>query len=409
MLVVPALALAVLAAACGTAPPPLDPLAERYIRLALQLAQHDPSLVEGWTGPDSFKPGPRRPVAELAAELDALIGMIADHRDDGLAAAESFRLRYLAGQVRALRFTADRLLGRTTTIDEQLREEFGLAATPFDPGEAERVRADLDRALPGTGSLAERLSSLRTRTTVPRDRKQAVMELAVQACRVPIAPLLDLPAGESVTVLFRSNLAWDAYARYDWRHHTAIEVNDDGSLDIGRALHLACHEGYAGHHAQFLLIDRVLGTRGWPELRLTPGFGPHLLLAEGAAEVGADLAFSPSQRAALYREQLFPAAGLPDGDVEPVVLVGDLLPRLLPVVTDVARQYLDATITQEQAVARLTTEALIPNARGTLAFIERRRARALVYGEGRGVIAARLPARTLSALRGLFPFRAALE
>lgn len=235
------------------------------------------------------------------------------------------------------------------------------------------------------------------------------MAIAVKACREPVAPLIDLPPGENVTVLFRTNSGWDAYARYDWAHHTSIDVSDDGALDVSRALHLACHEGYAGHHAQFLLTDRLIGNRQWPELRLIPAFGPHLLFAEGAAEAGATLAFTPAQRAALYRDQLFPAAGIDTADVDALVHIDDLLPQLLPVVTDVARQYLDTTITQVQAIDRLTNEAMIPNAVGTLAFIERRRARALVYGEGRLALEARMPERTLIALRDLFPFRAALE
>jgi hypothetical protein len=349
------------------------------------------------------------PVAGLAAEVDSLAKLIAERGNDVASSEESSRLRYLTGQVRALGFSADRLLGRTTGIDAQLREEFGIEAAPFDPVAAERVRADIDRAVPGAGPLSDRLAALRIRTTVPRDRRQAVMENAVKACREPMAPLFDLPHDERVTVRFRNNLGWDAYAHYDWNHHTSIDINDEGSVDIGRALRLACHEGYAGHHTQFLLIDRVIGARGWPELRLTPGFGPHLLFAEGSAEAGADLAFSPEQREALYRERLFPAAGLDTADVDALVRIDDLLPKLLPIVTDVARQYLDTKNTQEQAIDRLTHEALIANAAGTLAFIERRRARALVYGEGRYVIDTRLSPRTLTTLRDLFPFRAALQ
>jgi hypothetical protein len=409
MLAVHAIAIAALAAACRAAPPTLDELGERYVRVALQLAQHDPSLVEAWTGPESLKPGPRVPVAGLSTEVDTLAALIAERGAAVSSSEESSRLRYLSGQVRALRFSADRLLGRSTSIDDQLREEFGIAVTPFDRTATEHVIGELERALPGTGPLSDRLSALRTRTTVPRDRRQAVMEIAVKACREPIAPLIELPADERVTMMFRSNMGWDAYAHYDWNHHTALDISDEGALDIGRALRLACHEGYAGHHTQFLLINRVISTREWPELRLTPGFGPHLLLAEGSAEVGADLAFSPAQRAALYRDRLVPAAGIDTHDVELLVRVDDLLPRLLPVVTDVARQYLDTKITEEQAIDRLTHEAMIANAAGTLAFIERRRARALVYGEGRRVIDAQLPARTLAALRDLFPFRAALQ
>ena len=402
-------ALVVLVAACRTSPPTVDTLAERYVRVALQLAQHDPSLVEAWTGSESLKPGPRVPVAELSTELDALAGLIAARGSDISASDEYARVHYLSGQVRALRFSADRLLGRSTTIDEQLSEEFGLTVTPLDTAAAGVVRAELDRVLPGVGPISDRLSALRTRTTVPSDRRQAVMEIAVKACREPTAPLIDLPADERVTVVFRNGTGWDAFAHYDWQHHTSIAISDEGPLDVARALHLACHEGYAGHHAQFLLIDRLFGTRHWPELRLTPAFGRHLLFAEGAAEVGADLALSPAQRATLYRDRLFPAAGIDNRDVDVLVRVDGLLPKLLPVVTDVARQYLDTRITREQAIDRLTNEAMIPNAVGTLAFLERQRARALVYGEGRLAVEAAMPARTLAALRDLFPFRAALQ
>ena len=111
------------------------------------------------------------------------------------------------------------------------------------------------------------------------------------------------------------------------------------------------------------------------------------MLLEGAAEVGADLALTASQRERFYRDQLFPAAGLKPDRVD--TLVQRRRPPasdLLPVVTDVARQYLDGSLTQERAIERLANDALVANPQGTLAFIERRRARALVYGEGRRVV-----------------------
>ena len=79
------------------------------------------------------------------------------------------------------------------------------------------------------------------------------------------------------------------------------------SLDVSRAFRLACHEGYPGHHVQHLLIDRVYDERQWPELLLTPGFGPHLFFLEGAAEVGADLALTrAAARSALSRSAASP-------------------------------------------------------------------------------------------------------
>ena len=45
-----------LLAGCAAPPPAmtLDTVAEGYVRVALQLAQHDPILVEVWRGPESW-------------------------------------------------------------------------------------------------------------------------------------------------------------------------------------------------------------------------------------------------------------------------------------------------------------------------------------------------------------------
>jgi len=116
-----------------------------------------------------------------------------------------------------------------------------------------------------------------------------------------------------------------------------------------------------------------------------------------------------SRRAALYRERLFPAASLDPKNIDRLVRLEELLPALLPVVTEVGRQYLESRITQEQAIERLSSDALISNPRGTLSFIERRRARALVYGEGRRVIYSMMPARSLDGLRDLFDSVSAVQ
>jgi hypothetical protein len=266
----------------------------------------------------------------------------------------------------------------------------------------------LNRVIPGDQPLAARLDRFRRDTIIPIDRRAAVMEQALARCHSVVVPGVALPQDQRVRLTFRSGLPWDAYARYLGEHHTEIEIND-GPLDVSRAFRLACHEGYPGHHAQHLLIDRLFEERRWPELQLTPGFGPHLLMVEGAAEVAADVVLTREQRVLLYRDGLFPAAGLSVRPVDTLVQIEDLLVALLPVVTDVARQYLDGTITQERAVERLGSEALLANPRGTLAFIERRRARALVYGEGRRVVYGLMKTRDLSGLYAAFQRAAALQ
>lgn len=235
------------------------------------------------------------------------------------------------------------------------------------------------------------------------------MRLALAACRDATSRVLRLPPNESISVAFKPGLEWDGYARYAGHDHSDIEINGDAPLDISRALRLACHEGYPGHHLQHLLIDRLFTEHRWPELQLTPGFGRHLLLAEGAAEAGADVAMTPAARQSLYRDELLPAAGVDPSLAATLIAAEDALVDLLPVVTDAAKQYLAGAITQERAIERLRDEALVANPAATLAFIERRRARALVYGEGRRLVFAMMPTRDLEGLRAAFQAPAALQ
>lgn len=389
----------------------LDAVAESYVRTALQLAQHDPSLVEDWRGPESWRPGARLPIAALQPEIERLMHDLERAAMDVGSAQEYARVHYLTGQVRALRFAAERLAGRSTSVDEQAREEFGVNFSPLDAGAVARAQARLNALLPGDRPLHERVATLRRNTIVPADRREEMVRTTGTACMQAVGAVAGHLMHEGVHVTFRNDLQWDAFARYNGssdNRQTTIEIRD-GPLDVTRAMRLACHEGFGGHHTQHVRIDELAVKRGWLELQLTPGFGPHLLMTEGAAEVAADLTLTRQERETLLRDQLLPLAGLDTTLAATIVDVDAQLIELLPVVTDVARRYLDGTLTRERAVARLADEALLTNPEGTLTFIERRRARALVYGEGRRAVYAAMKTKDLAGLFAAFKTVAAVQ
>ena len=374
---------AIATAACSPVAVNVDSIADRYVRAALQLAQHDPALVEDWRGPDRFRPGPRGPVAEVAREIESLQDAIEMAASDISSSQEYARVHYLMAQLGGLRFAAERQLGRATSIDEQAREEFGVTFPPLDQAAVERARSALNEALPGFGGLKERVLAFRKQTLIPTADRQQVLTEALQSCRAATIAVVPLPRDEAVSFVLGAPVLFDAFARYRGDHRTEIELSA-GPLDTARAHRLACHEGYPGHHVQHVLIDRLFAERQWPELQLTPAFGPHLLYLEGAAEVGADLALTPSR-------------------------IDVLLQELQPVITDVARAYLDAGLSQDRALDRLANEALVSDPAGMLALIEQRRARALVYVEGRRLIYERLKTKSLGGLYDAFASVAAVQ
>ncbi len=279
-------------------------LAERYVRLTQALALHQPSLVEAWLGPAPTSPaGPRRPVAALRAETTALLADVSMTkaatdaasnstvgRKAGAASQETTRLRYLEGQVRALDAAAARLLGESSTFAVQAARTFGYAAPSRDAAALDRLRADLAALLPGAGTLAERHAAFRRAAAVPADRVDAVFAAAVDWCRRAAAGHLPLPAGETLTTRAEDTTGWAAFSRPTGPRASELWVARRGGADAAHLLQLAAHEGTPGHHAQHVLASAALVEgRGWPERALHPGFGPHRLVAEGAAEAGAAL------------------------------------------------------------------------------------------------------------------------
>ncbi|MDH4065157.1 MAG: hypothetical protein OEW19_12215 [Acidobacteriota bacterium] len=340
-------------------------------------------------------------MADLKAALGALSADVS-RAAAGASGQDRDRAAHLTRQVDALLLVARRLLGESPSFDEEARLGLGLAPVPLDAAAIERARTALDREVPGQGPLADRVAGFRRRFAVPDDAREAVMRAALDQCRAATREALPLPDSESIAVAFVDGLPWDAYARYLGAHRTRIDINGSEPLDLARALRLACHEGYAGHHAQYIwLDDEVIGRRRWTEFALVPGFGPDLLVSEGTAEAGAALAMPAARRLAVYREHLAPVAGLETTDLDRLVRVEELLAAIEPIIGDIAREYLDNHINTAGAVRRLADEALVVDAESFVTFIERRRTRLLAYAEGRRRALARGDGSGLASLRSL--------
>jgi hypothetical protein len=395
-------------AACGPAPgrPDLDAVASRYLELTEGLAKHEPSLIDHWLiEREPVSRGGRQPVAMLRGAVDALA---ADADAAALEAAgiDRARAEWLAGQAGALQLATRRLLGESVPFDAEARLAFAITPRRADLFLADRARETLARELPGAGSLASRLAAFRARFEAQPDTREALMRAAVAACREVAGAALPLPPDDAIELAFVDGLPWDAHARYLGGHRTRIDIQDRQPLDLTRALRLACHEGAPGHHAQHIwAADDLVGRLGWKERALIAGFGPALLMAEGAAEAGADLAMPAERRLQVYRERLAPAAKLSEvqaADLTRLIRVEEAQAALEPLIGDIARDYLDNRLNATQAAERLDREVLMPGAEAFVFFIERRRTRILAYTEGRRLALERLGGDGLPALKTLF-------
>ncbi len=93
---------------------------------------------------------------------------------------------------------------------------------------------------------------------------------AIKACDRTVKHVT-LPANERFTVEDVTNKSWSGYNWYQGDFRSLIQVNTDLPIYIDRAIDLACHEGYPGHHVDNALLEKhLVRDRGWTESRSIP-------------------------------------------------------------------------------------------------------------------------------------------
>ncbi len=371
--------------------PDMDQIAERYVRLVLEVGQHDDGFVDAYYGPESFRPsGQRRP-------LDALLGDAATLVADAEAAAPDqsadeltrLRQRYLVHQLQAVPTRIRMLQGERFGFDDESRLLYDAVAPHNTEGSFKAVLDELETLLPGDGLLIERYDRFRSTFVIPRSRLDRVFTLAIDECRRRTAGHFALPDGESFTVEYVKDKSWSAYNWYKGGFRSVIQVNTDLPITIDRAVDLACHEGYPGHHVYNALLEKhLVRDKRWIEFSVYPLFSPQSLIAEGTANYGIQVAFPGETRVSWEQAVLFPAAGLDPSTAERFYAVQSRIERLSYAGNEAARRYLNGEITREQAAAWLQQYAMMPKDRADqrTRFFDQYRSYVINYNLGKDLV-----------------------
>ena len=388
-----ALALAVAGAACtsGSASVAsqsvMDDVAESYVRLVLALGEHDADYVDAYYGPQEWRDqvtAEQLGLPTIAARADALIDRLGAFDPPGQE-LERLRYTYLTTQLGSLTARVDMLGGRTMTFDEESRALYD-AVAPTNPGEYYlSILEELDNLLPPGGSISERFGWFQSGYVIPPDRLDAVFTRAIEECRERTLRQVELPDGENFVLEYVTDQSWSGYNWYQGEYQSLIQVNVDFPSSIDRAVDLACHEGYPGHHTYNALLEQnLVNDRGWPEFSVYALFSPQSLIAEGSANFGIEMAFPGDERLAFERDVLFPLAGLDPATAESYYRVQKLMARMNYAGNEAARLYIDGDVDADGAVAWLVRYAMYSpgGARQRLRFIDQYRSYVINYNLG---------------------------
>lgn len=369
----------------------MNDAAEQYVRLVLALGEHDAGDVDAYYGPAAWREQVRAAKPSLASIRSGALALRADlaATADPAEEIERLRLDYLRRQTEALIARVEMLDGKRLTFDEESRALYGAVAPAHSEEYFRELNAAIDEEVPGAGTLAERVERFRSGFVIPRERLDAVFSAAIAVCRAKTAGHIALPPGESFTVGYVNGKSWSGYNWYQGNFASVIEVNTDLPIFIDRAIDLACHEGYPGHHVYNALLEKTLvRDRGWVEFSVYALFSAQSLVAEGSANYGIEVAFPAGERVELERETLFPLAGLDPSRAAHYYRVYELISRTGYAGNEAARRYLDGAFTADEAVEWLTTYALMEPARARqrLRFFEQYRSYVINYNLGKDLV-----------------------
>lgn len=272
---------------------------ERYIELGLRLGRHVDGFVDAYYGPPALAARvaaePVRPPGHLAADAARLVADLdAGVGSDGDAGLDAGRRRWARAQVAGLHMSARKLAGEDVGYLDEVEACYGVRPGRVDEATFAQAHAQLDEVLPGSGPLRERYIAWREAHAVPRELLEQAIRSLADDLRARTGDLFGLPEGEHVEWVFETGKPWSGFNYYEGDLRSRVAINLDLPVLSLTLAHLVAHEAYPGHHTEHSRKEvGLVRRRKWLEETIFLVGTPQCVVAEGLADLAAEVAFGP--------------------------------------------------------------------------------------------------------------------
>ncbi|HKI78265.1 MAG TPA: hypothetical protein VKA26_06965 [Ignavibacteriaceae bacterium] len=372
----------------------MNKIAENYTKLVLRVGQFDPDYIDAYYGPAEWRPtvSEKDSITELNQldiETDSLLSNMESLGNYEVDEMQTLRFKFLSKQLLSVKAKIFMLKGGEFTFDEESKALYDAVAPTHNSEYFRNIINDLNKKLPGKGNILNRFNDFRNRFVIPKEKLDTVFSAAINECRKITRQHIQLPENENFHVEYVTDKAWSGYNWYKGDSYSLIQVNTDLPIYIDRAIDLAAHEGYPGHHVLNTLLDQNLfRRRGWVEFSVYPLFSPQSLIAEGTANYGIQVVLPGEERIKFEKEILFPLAGLDSSEADEYYEILRLIDKLSYAGNEAARNYLDGKFNNEEAIEWLMKYSLMTRERAEqrLKFIEKYRSYVINYNLGQDIV-----------------------
>jgi hypothetical protein len=274
----------------------------RFMRLTLHMDKHIKGYVDFYIGPKKLREIVDNEVKASPNKL--LSDCKALQKDLFKQGYNKKREQYLDKILIAMRTSIEKLIGIEISIENQFLRQNDITLRPVNDSELDNLKEEFNAAYGGLGSLEKRMNDLRVRRTIPEGKVFGLFKKALNITRERTKELFVnlLPENEHVNLeLVKQNNNNEAkWAYYNWylgNFHSRIEVNPNYNMYWTTFLSAAAHEGYPGHHTEFIVKEqRLYRELNQFEHSILLLNSPKLIISEGIANTAVNVLFS-------YRDQ----------------------------------------------------------------------------------------------------------
>ena len=280
----------------------LSEFGKRFLRLALRIDKHIKGYVDFYVGPKKLRKIVDNEVITSPKKLLTDCGAL--QKNLFKQGYNNDREKYLEKILIAMRTSIENLNGIEIPFKEKFLRLYDVDLQPVNESELDNLKEDFNEAYKGSGSLDDRMKFLRESRKVPEDKVYPLFKKALTITKLKTKDLFGdiLPKKERILIeLAKDNNNTEAkWAYYEWylgNFRSRIEINPQYNMYWSVFLSAAAHEGYPGHHMNFVLNEqRLYQELNQFEHSILLLKSPKLVICEGIADLAANVLFS-------YREQ----------------------------------------------------------------------------------------------------------
>lgn len=350
---------------------------------------HDPDYVDAYFGPDSIKNQAKADNLSLRSIKLKVISMMNQidtiETEDPNNLVLNLRHKFLKRMLSSMNSRINILLGFESKFNDECENLYGAISPEYSEEYFEKLINELNDKLPGNGDIKQRYQDFKAKFIIPTEKVDTVFRFALEEAKKRTKKFIELPHYEDFTLEYVKDKPWSGYNWFQGNAFSLVQINLDQPIYIDRAIDLASHEAYPGHHTHHVLMEKTfVKDSNWIEFTIYPLFSPMSLISEGSANYGIEVAFPGIDKLQFERDYLYPLAGIDPNLAETYSRVQEIISKLDYAGNNAAKRFLDGEYSEEKTIEYLVKYNLMTESRAKqrLEFIKKYRAYVINYNVG---------------------------